>query len=68
MLSDIMLFLDRKELEFLKAEVLSAIEDVATPDKEWAVLLAAKLIKACNENDAIEKSESNENQLNRMEF
>ena len=58
MMNDIMLFLDRKELEFIKSEVVAAVDKANDNmmDKEFVITLAAKLIKACNENDNVEAS------------
>lgn len=48
---DVLVRLDRKEVEFLKNDVIDAISDRADMDKEWLVKLAAKLIEECEYAD-----------------
>lgn len=55
---DVMLFLDRKELEFIKEEVKLALENDynGAYDKDWIIKLAAKLIEACEREDNTQKA------------
>lgn len=49
---DLVLFVNRLELEFIKNEVVEAVSDARVAgDKEWLILFASKLINACKEAD-----------------
>ena len=56
---NVMVFFDRIELEFIKNEVVkAATSENDCGDKEWLILLAAKLIKSCKEDDETTKANS----------
>lgn len=57
MYHDIMVFFDRREIEFIKNEIVEATtSENDCGDKEWLILLAAKLIKSCKEDDETMKA------------
>ena len=49
---DVMIFLTRTELEFIKNEIINAAtENCEGINKEWVKELAAKLVEACENSD-----------------